>query len=72
MRDQKNRKFYYSYLYFQAKVFGIEKLRGFAMSKQIGAILLSSGNSALKSEAKPAPKKLAGLEDFICQLWQQR
>ena len=52
---------------FQAKVFGMEKLRGFAISEQIGAHLLCSGDSALKPQTKPAPKKLVGLEDFVCQ-----
>merc|ERR1712037_941268 len=41
-----------------AKVFGTEKLRGFAMSKHIGAHLLQSDGSAQPaSKAKPAAKK---------------
>ena len=50
----------------------MEKLRGFAISEQIDAHLLCSGDSALKPQTNPAPKKLAGLEDFVCQHWQQR
>ena len=43
-----------------AKVFGTEKLRGFAMSKHIGAHLLQSDGSAQPaSKAKPAAKKVA-------------
>ena len=43
---------------FQAKVFGTEKLRGFAMSKHIGAHLLQSDGSAQPAaKAKPAAKK---------------
>merc|ERR1712210_175140 len=41
-----------------AKVFGTEKLRGFAVSKHIGAHLLQSDGSAQPaSKAKPAAKK---------------
>merc|ERR1712037_223146 len=41
-----------------AKVFGTEKLRGFAMSKHIGAHLLQSDGSAQPAaKAKPAAKK---------------
>ena len=44
---------------FQAKVFGTEKLRGFAMSKHIGAHLLQADGSAQPaSKAKPAAKKV--------------
>merc|ERR1711990_321513 len=43
-----------------AKVFGTEKLRGFAMSKHIGAHLLQSDGSAQPAaKAKPAAKKVA-------------
>merc|ERR1711936_1344329 len=42
-----------------AKVFGTEKLRGFAMSKHIGAHLLQADGSAQPaSKAKPAAKKV--------------
>merc|ERR1739847_157895 len=43
-----------------AKVFGTEKLRGFGMSKHIGAHLLQSDGSAQPAaKAKPAAKKVA-------------
>ena len=48
---------------FQAKVFGTEKLRGFAMSKHIGAHLLQADGSAQPaSKAKPAAKKVVKKE----------
>merc|ERR1712086_666722 len=46
-----------------AKVFGTEKLRGFAMSKHIGAHLLQADGSAQPaSKAKPAAKKVVKKE----------
>merc|ERR1712021_294184 len=46
-----------------AKVFGTEKLRGFAMSKHIGAHLLQADRSAQPaSKAKPAAKKVVKKE----------